>query len=161
MRMRAIIAGCLALLALSACSKNALRTSEEDAVEVRALEVAFQPGDRGDVEVELVVRNPGLPTGALTALQWEVWLGNRWFAAGTQALTEPLPSGGAQTVKVSLPIVFHRSVPAPEEPRAIDFGLRGAVTVQAAGVTQRLPFQTRRTVTARYAPVFSTPTDEL
>lgn len=161
MSVRGAIATCLALLALSACSKNALRTSEVDVVEVRALEVAFQPGDRGDVEVELVVHNPGLPAGALTALQWEVWLGNRWFAAGTQALTEPLPSGGASTVKVSLPIVFHRLVPAPEAPRAIDFGLRGAVTVQAAGSTQRLPFQTRRTVTTKYAPVFTTPADEL
>lgn len=152
---------CTAVLAVAGCSRNLLRTGGEDAVVVKDVAVDFQPGDRGDVNVELEVRNPGLPPGALTSVQWEVWLGNRWFAAGTQVLDEPLPADGTQRVKVLLPIVFHRNAPASEDPRAVEVGLRGAVTVQAGGSAQRLPFQVRRTLVTRNAPVWANPADEL
>lgn len=147
---------------VSGCPGRGLLAEERaaEAVRVEALEARFAPGDTGEFQLELSVENPGFQAGALTQLQWEVWLENRWFATGTQQLAEPLPAEGRHRFTLRLPVVFRRAVPAVEAPTSIEVGVRGGIVVQSSGGTQRLPFQARQRLNIANAPQFSTDADE-
>lgn len=142
----------LALVALTGCPRNLVGGAPEEAVRIEDVRARFTPGEQGAFEVDFSVENPGFQAGAITSIQWEVWLGSRWFAAGTQQLDVPLPNEGRQAFTVTLPVVFRRTTPADEVPVTLELGLRGGLVVQNAGGNQRLPFQTRRQVQALHAP---------
>jgi hypothetical protein len=149
--MRALFPTLLAL-ALAGCPRGA-RPTEEDAVDVQDVRLQFGQGERGELELELTVRNPALQAGALTAVEWELWLGNRWFAAGTHAVAEPAPKGRAHTFSVRAPLSFRRTQPGNPEPVPVDVGVRGAVTLRSPGGTGRLPFEATRQMRVRHLPV--------
>lgn len=151
MRGAAVLIACAAAIVLSACPRN-LAADGGAAVRIEDLRAEFTPEDRGDFEVDFSVENPGFVSGTLTSIQWEVWLGNRWFAAGTQTLREGLPEEGRHAFSVKLPVVFRRTVPADLEPVTLDVGLRGGLVVTTPAGTQRLPFQAKKRVRAANAP---------
>ncbi|MBX5482113.1 MAG: hypothetical protein IRZ16_09800 [Myxococcaceae bacterium] len=140
------------LLGLSGCPRNLGANAVDEAVRVEALSARFTPGDRGDFEATLSVSGAGLQAGGVVGLQWEIWLDNRWFAAGTQQLAESLPDKGRNTFVVRLPVVFRRGAPASDEPTSMEVGIRGGLLVQTGGGVQRLPFQYRTRLEVRYAP---------
>lgn len=147
---------------VSGCPGRGLLVEDraQQAVRVEGLGATFEPGDVGEFQLELSVENPGFQAGALTQLQWEVWLENRWFATGTQQLAEPLPANGRHRFTLRLPVVFRRAVPAVEAPTSIEVGVRGGIVVQSSGGTQRLPFQARERMNIANAPQFSTDPDD-
>lgn len=154
MRRAALTVISSAALALLACPRNLMPNAADaqGAVRIESLQASFTPGDYGEFEVGVSVASPGLQAGAVTSLSWELWLGNRWFAAGTQQLAEPLPDKGRHAFRVKLPIVFRRGAPASDEPASLDVGIRGGVLVQSGGGMQRLPFAHRERLSIRYAP---------
>lgn len=155
MASRFAIAGAAVCLAVfvSACPRS-LRAADaaEHAVRVTGLRAEFTPGDRGEFQLDLSVANPSPQAGALTDVQWEVWIGNRWFAAGTQQIAEPLPLNEPHQFTVTVPVVFRRTVPAVEEPVSIELGVRGGVFMRSGGLVQRLPFEARERLSVRNAP---------
>lgn len=163
-RLRFAWIACLAgsSLFVGGCPGRGLLAEDraQQAVRVEGLGATFAPGDVGEFQLELSVENPGFQAGALTQLQWEVWLENRWFATGTQQLAEPLPANGRHRFTLRLPVVFRRAVPAVEAPTSIEVGVRGGIVVQSSGGTQRLPFQARQRMNIANAPQFATDPDD-
>jgi hypothetical protein len=151
MKHRFLISLVIATVA-SGCTRNILASPEEDAARVADVRASFTPGDRGLFEIDFVVRSPfGLPA-TITGIQWEVWLRDRWFAAGTRRLSEPVPAGEAHRFKVELPVVFRREGPPSAEPASVEIGVRGRLLLGIAGDVQPLPFQHRQQITAAYLP---------
>ena len=128
------------LSAAAGCARNA-RPSSEEAVRVEDVRLRFESGERGEVELSFSARSPALQAGAYTEVTWELWLGGRWFAAGTQAMAEPAPTGQPHTFRIRAPLVFRRTQPADEAPTPVDVAIRGAVALRAPGGERRLPFE--------------------
>jgi hypothetical protein len=146
----------MSVLALSGCqSPGKLRLAEERryVVELQSLSATFPSADHGEFKVALDVENREPIAGAVTSVSWEIWLHGRWFAAGTQAVSQPLPLRGTSVIQLTLPVVFRRLQVTPE-PTALEVGLRGGVIVSFAGAEQRLPFEVTRRVVADGAPLF-------
>jgi hypothetical protein len=127
---------------------------------VEAVHARFTSGDRGDFDIEFALQNPTGVAAVVTGIDWEIWLGPRWFAAGTLALSEPVPAQGAHSFKVALPVVFRRSGTGSPEPTSIEIGVRGQLTLDAGGQVQPLPFQDRRRILAENVPSLGGGIDE-
>ena len=158
MSQRVAAAVMLGLL-FTGCSTRALRFGDESTARVEDLRLTFEPGERGEVQLDLVATNRALPAAAYTEISWELWLGNRWFAAGTQAMTEPAPKDAAHPFTVRAPLVFRRLQPARDEPVSVDVGVRGAVTLRAPGGSVRLPFELSRRMSVENLPQFGSGAD--
>jgi hypothetical protein len=121
-------------------------------VRVREVAASFSPDGRASFRVRLDVDNPEQAAGSLNALDWEVWIQGRWFAAGTESLAEPLPRGGRE-LKVELPVVFRRLSVKPGL-SSLEVGVRGRLEGSVDGNTVRLPFQRTLNVDSDGAPIF-------
>jgi hypothetical protein len=140
-------------VALSGCPRHILGGEiAQGAVRVDGVSARFTPGDRGDFEIEFTLQNPTGVPAVVSGIDWEVWLGGRWFAAGTVALSEPVPAQGAHSFKAVLPVVFRRAGAGSSDPASIDIGVRGQLTLDARGRVHPLPFQDRRRIVAANVP---------
>jgi hypothetical protein len=137
---------------LSGCPRNILGEGSEGAVRVEGVRAQFTAGDRGEFEIDFALENPTGIAATVSGIEWEVWLGGRWFAAGTLALSEALPAQGSHSFKVMLPVVFRRSGAASAEPTSIEIGVRGRLTLAAGGHVHPLAFQDRRRIVAANVP---------
>lgn len=138
--------------AVTGCRRGVAAGGVEDPVRVESVRARFTEGDRGDFDIDFAVENRSGSEASVTAIQWEVWLGGRWFAAGTLALSEALPPRAAGRFTATLPVVFRRSGAARSEPTSIEIGVRGQLVVDTGGRVQRLAFQDRRRIKAQNVP---------
>ena len=136
----------------SGCPRNLLGDNAEGAVRIEAVRAQFTPGDRGEFDIDFAIQNPTGVAAVVSGIDWEVWLGRRWFAAGTLALSEPVPARGSHSFRVLLPVVFRRSGADSAEPASIEIGVRGRLALDAGGQVQPLPFQDRRRILAANVP---------
>ncbi len=141
------------VLLLSGCARSIAPDRDDVPVRVDAIEARFEAGDRGELTLSLSVEAPGGAGSQVAGLQWELWLDNRWFAAGTHRLSEPLPDDGRHAFTVKIPIVFRRVLPASGSATEVELGVRGGVLLQRPGSTWSVPFQSRRRVRVQNAPV--------
>lgn len=140
----AVLALAMGMATWGCAATRALGGGQEGAVQLGEVRLRFTAGERGDLELDLTATNPGLPGAAYTEVSWELWLGNRWFAAGTQVLAEPAPQNLPHPLVVRAPLVFRRSQSPREEAVPVDVSVRGAVTLRAPAGTLRLPFEGSR-----------------
>ncbi|MGA9522997.1 MAG: hypothetical protein WBV82_16130 [Myxococcaceae bacterium] len=141
------------ILLLSGCARSIGPDQDNEPVRVESIEARFEPGDRGELVLSLSVEGPGREGTYVAGLQWELWLDNRWFAAGTHRLAEPLPSEGRHAFTVEIPIVFRRAAPASGSATEIEVGVRGGLVLERPGNAWNLPFQSRRWLRVQNAPV--------
>lgn len=144
----------LAVMLSQGCLRGVAPDGAEDQVSVESVDVRLEPGERG--ELVLGVSLPRAPSGptAITGIQWELWLDDRWFATGDNVLPEPLPvEGSAHGAQLTMPFVFRRASPSNGVAREVGAGVRGYLLLQVDGDTRRWPFQDRRRVRVANAPV--------
>jgi hypothetical protein len=153
-RSEAIARGWLLAWAAAAfgCAHAAGGGAGEDALRVEEVRARFTPGDRADFEIDFAVENRTGAAAAVTGIQWEVWLGGRWFAAGTLALSEAVPAREVRRFTATLPVVFRRVASDRPEPTSIEIGVRGHLLFGADGHVERLAFQDRRRIDAANLP---------
>jgi hypothetical protein len=144
----------LACAAASAagCAHGAGVRADAAAVRVEDVRARFTPGDRGDFEVDFAIENARAEAAAVAGIEWEVWLGGRWFAAGTLSLSEALPPRAQRRFTATLPVVFRRSGSAPAEATAVEIGVRGQLLIGAGGHVEKVPFRDRRRIVAVNLP---------
>jgi hypothetical protein len=144
----------LGLAVLATGCRTTLPAARSQAVEVRSVEASFSGADRGELKLSLEVENPQTLTGELTRVAWELWLNGRWFAAGLQAVNEPLTGRQLKTLELTLPVVF-RHLEVRTDPTIVEVGVRGGVDLHFGGVSFRLPFESIRRLEVQGAPVLT------
>ncbi len=142
----------IASLLLTGCVHSLGTARDEEPVRVETIDARFEPGDRGELVLDFAVQSPGGDGLSVGGLQWELWLENRWFAAGTHELSEPLPSSGVHSFRVTIPIVFRRAAPGSTSPSELEVGVRGGLVFQSPGGAWNQPFATRRRLKVQNAP---------
>ena len=140
-----------ALGVLLACAHGGGGWVGPNGVRVEDVRARFTPEDRADVDIDFAVGNSGAAS-AVAGIEWEVWLGRRWFAAGTLSLSEPLPAGAQHRFTVTLPIVFRRAGSDSSEPTAVEIGVRGQILLGSNGRVEKVSFQDRRRIVVANAP---------
>ncbi|HZA13076.1 MAG TPA: hypothetical protein VE618_01210 [Myxococcaceae bacterium] len=140
-----------AALALG-CAHGAGAWADPAAVRIEDVRARFTPAERGDFEVDFAIENGSGTAAAVAGIEWEVWLGGRWFAAGTLSLSEALPPRGQRRFTATLPVVFRRSGSDPAQPTSVEIGVRGNLLIGAEGRVEKVPFQDRRRIAAAYLP---------
>jgi hypothetical protein len=134
------------------CAHGAGAWADPSAVRVEGVRARFTPGDRGDFELDFAIENGSGTRAAVAGIEWEVWLGGRWFAAGTSTLSEGLPPRGQRRFTATLPVVFRRSGSDPAQPTSVEIGVRGYLLIGADGRVEKVPFQDRRRIVAANLP---------
>ena len=133
--------------------------ADEDPIALEAAAAHFPDENHGEFKVRLRVRNPQARGATLESISWEVWLKNRWFAAGTQALTEPMAPSGSCSLSLSLPVSF-RDLPVSADRTAVDVGLRGTLSASYSGTVVRIPFAVTKRIEAVGLPILDAPSEE-
>lgn len=159
---RAGLPGLRALLLLGAgCATLQPSLGADAAVEVEEVRLQFLSDRAAEARLVLGVRGvPGRGAGGgggaagglrATGLDWQLRLGGRPFAVGTQRVATPLGPGSAR-VEVVLPLAY---APGPVEPRAVPLAVavQGTLTVEGpGGGPVRLPFRRAEVLRLAGAP---------
>ena len=145
--------GVLGALLVLACACRSVRADGvPDPVAVSGLKVNEASIDRADFGLTLVVKNPHRWAGTLRAVTWELWLGGRWFATGTQELSGPLPGNGNLPLSLTLQTAFKRRGTS-RGPDTVDARVRGNVRVDFPLGPEELTFGKSATVSTLGAPL--------
>ncbi|MFZ5471590.1 MAG: hypothetical protein ACOZIN_19365 [Myxococcota bacterium] len=144
----------LVILALGVAGCRTSQHAAKDPVQVAVLQLSFPEAERGEIELSLDLENSEPRAGAVSAVWWELWLGGRFFAAGTQGVQQVLPLGGHARLELALPVVFRHAAQDPQT-TAFDVGVRGRVAVHFGGELVFLPFHAARRLVLEGAPVLA------
>lgn len=147
----AVAAVCLAVAA-PGCARNLVGEPDPSTVQVADVRARFTPEDRGDFEVDFTAESPFSGACVASEIRWEVWLGERRFAAGALALKEGIPAEGRRAFTVTIPVVFRRASGEPQGPASIEVGVRGQLVLTSAGTDLPVPFRARRSLKVENAP---------
>ena len=151
----------LALAALlSACATPTLAVQPvaPGEVLVERLEVQFDEPGRGALRLGLVAHGVGEPVQA-QSVDWELWLDNRYFAAGVGQVDVAVPASGETQVTLELPLVFPK-LPASAEPSRLQLSTRGGLVLRGGTREERHPFQGSVKATVPRAPLLGGPGSE-
>jgi hypothetical protein len=145
----------LALLSvlLSGCVAQTLATQPvvPGEVWVETLEVRFDEPGRGLLRLGLLANGVGEPVQA-QSVDWELWLDNRYFAAGVEQVDVAVAASGETPVSLALPLVFPK-LPASSEPQRLQLSTRGGVVMRGGAREERHPFQGSVKATLANAPL--------
>ncbi|MGQ0508150.1 MAG: hypothetical protein ACT4TC_22860 [Myxococcaceae bacterium] len=142
--MRALLA--LLLLASMSCKRFVRLEAQDAPVEVEQLGVRFSGDTQGTVRFTLLIDNERKRAGEVTTVSWELWLSNRLFASGTEALNQPVTDADPQRVEVVTPFVFRRRS-FTEIPRNIPVAVRGTLQRKVESEESTLLFQHQEPMT--------------
>ncbi len=144
-----------AMVLLSACRGPALAVQPVAPGEVllETLEVRFDGPGRGAMRLGLVAYGVGEPVQA-QAVDWELWLDNRYFAAGVEQVDVAVPASGEVPLGLEVPLHFP-SLPASAEPQRLQLSARGGVVMRGGAREERHPFQGSVRATVARAPLLS------
>lgn len=145
----------LALLAGCAGSRLQVATLQPGEVLVQGLEVAFFEPGSGELTLELVMEGVGEPVQA-QAVDWELWLDNRYFAAGVEQVMRELPVAGETPLVLKFPLHFPK-VPVAGEPQRLKLSTRGGVVLRGGTREERHPFEVSVFRRVERAPVLEAP----
>jgi len=150
----------VAALLLSACRgpASSVQPVTPGEVRVHALDVRFDEPGRGQLQLGLVVTGVGEPLQA-QSVDWELWLDNRYFAAGVEQVDVALPPVGEAAVALALPLHFPK-LPASVEPLRLHLSARGGLVLRGATREERHPFQGSVKATVARAPLLGGPGSE-
>jgi hypothetical protein len=150
----------LSTLALLSCRElQPIPTPEQPQVTLTSAAAHFPDANHGEFDVTLAVEDREGRMGIIESISWEIWLKNRWFAAGTQALTAPLPASGVATVSLKLPVAF-RDVPVSTDRTRFDLGVRGSLSASYSGTSVRIPFAVAKRIEAIGVPILESHGEE-
>jgi len=146
----ALLLGLWGLWGLWACRTPEFLSPEvRTPVEVRGASAEFPSDGRGLFSLQLQVSNVGQPA-AVTGVEWEIWIGARWFALGTAPLSRLLSRDETAQLSMELPVAFdQRVVPGPSR---LQLRVRGRLLAKLGGEERRWPFEARLTVLSDGAP---------
>ncbi len=130
-------------------------TLQPGEVLVQGLDVAFDEPGSGELTLELVMEGVGEPVQA-QAVDWEVWLDNRYFAAGVEQVTRQLPVAGETPLLLKFPLHFPK-VPVAGEPQRLKLSIRGGVVLRGGTREERYPFEVSVFRRVERAPVLEAP----
>ena len=145
------------LLLLSGCAGSRLQvaTLQPGQVLVQGLDVAFFDPGNGELTLELVMEGVGEPVQAQT-VDWELWLDNRYFAAGVEQVALALPAAGEMPLRLKFPLHFPK-VPVAGEPQRLKLSTRGGVVLRGGAREERHPFEVSVSRRVERAPVLQAP----
>ncbi|MHB8874041.1 MAG: hypothetical protein ACYC8T_10180 [Myxococcaceae bacterium] len=141
-------------VALAGCRTVAPQVAPRGPVEVTAIAASFTGADRGELGLTLEVENREAIAVVVSRVTWELWLGGRWFAAGTQGVGTELSAGERRVIELTMPLAFRR-LEVRAEPANLDAAVRGGVDLSFGGLSNRLPFESTRRIVAQGAPVLT------
>lgn len=143
-------AALLGALALWGCRAPELLSPEvRTPVTVQGVSAEFPADGRGRFALSLSVAPVGRPV-ALSGVDWEIWIGERWFAAGVKPLSREVARDETAQLVMDLPVAFDQRVaPGPVQ---LPLRVRGRLHAQLGSEERRWPFEGRFTVTADGAP---------
>jgi hypothetical protein len=138
--MRRLLSAAVALL-LFGCVGPTLATQPvaPGEVWVERLEVRFDEPGRGLLQLGLLANGVGEQVQA-QSVDWELWLDNRYFAAGVEQVDVVVAAAGETKVSLELPLVFPK-LPVASEPARLQLSARGGVVLRGGTREERHPFQ--------------------
>lgn len=145
------------VLLLSGCAGPRLQvaTLQPGEVLVQGLEVAFNEPGNGELKLELVLEGVGEPVQA-QAVDWELWLDNRYFAAGVEQVAVEVAPRGETALPLKLPLHFPK-LPQAGEAQRLKVSARGGVVLRGGAREERHPFQASVHRSVERAPVLAAP----
>ena len=124
-------------------------------VQVRGLALSFDEPGAGRLQFELSLEGVGEPAEA-QAVDWELWLDNRYFAAGAEKVALAVPPQGEVSLPLQLQLHFPK-MPVAGEPQRLKVSTRGGVVLRGGAREERHPFSATALLRVERVPVLEAP----
>lgn len=138
-------------LGLAGCASLPFRPVPDVTAELVSVAASFPTDESGELAVKLLLRNPGSTQASVVAVSWELRLDGRWFASGTQGMSEALPPGET-TLDVQLPLAFLKT-PIRTGPQLVRAAVRGSVLVSFEQERREVRFERVDRIVTEGVPV--------